>query len=142
MCAFPCWGATGRARNSARAPVINPLQHGPRGVVQDDVAAREHPLGDLEEPIPAYPAAADAPPGERWDVLGRSHALEDARAGTNHGPRAKQRADRRLGVVPDQAAEKLQAGLESGPRDLEAHSTVRVLQRSEEHTSELQSPCN
>src|SRR6266550_7494230 len=128
MCAFPGRGATGRAQNSARGPVINPLQHGPRGVVHDDVAPREHPRGDLQEPVSAHTAAARAPPGERGDVLGGPRAVEDARAGADHGPRTEQRADRRLGMVPDQAAEQLQAGLESRPRDLEVYPTVRVLQ--------------
>src|SRR2546422_9837767 len=128
MCGFAGRGATGRARNSARGPVINPLQHGPRGVVHDDVAPREHPLGDLEEPVPAHAAGARATPGERGDVLGRPYAVEDARTGADHGPRAEQGADRRLGMVADQAPEELQTGLESRPRDLETHPTVRVLQ--------------
>src|SRR6267143_2894578 len=128
MWAFPTRGATGRAQNSARGPVVNPLQHGPGGVVHHHVAAREHALGDLEEPVPAHAAVARAAPGERSDVLGRPHALEDARAGADHCPRGEQRPNRRLGMVADQAPEKLQTRLESRPRDLEAHSTVRVLQ--------------
>src|SRR2546427_12927347 len=128
MCAFPGPGATGRARNSVRGPVVNPLQHGPGGVVDDDIAPREDPLGDLQESLSAHAAAARASPGERGDVLGRAYAVEDVRAGADHGSRAEQRADRRLGMVPDQAAEKLQAGLELRPGDLEAHPTVGALQ--------------
>src|SRR5438876_4848601 len=128
MWAFPGPGATVRARNSLRGPVVNPLQHAPGGVVDDDVAPREDPPGDLQESLSAHAAAARAPPGERGDVLGRPHAVEDVRARADHGSRAEQRADRRLGMVPDQAAEKLQTGLESRPGDLEADATVGVLQ--------------
>src|SRR5207249_12079353 len=114
MWAFPGPGATVRARNSLRGPVVNPLQHAPGGVVDDDVAPREDPPGDLQESLSAHAAAARAPPGERGDVLGRPHAVEDVRARADHGSRAEQRADRRLDVVPDQAAEKLQTV--PGPR--------------------------
>src|SRR2546428_447590 len=104
MCAFAGRGATGRARNSARGPVVNPLQHGAGGVVHHDVAPREYPPRDLEEPVPAHAGAARAAPGERGDVLGRPHVVEDVRAGADHGPGAEQRADRRLRMVADQAA--------------------------------------
>src|SRR2546430_1798708 len=138
MCALAGRGATGRARNSARSPVVNPLQHGAGGVVHHDVAPREYPPRDLEEPVPAHAGAARATPGEGGDVLGRPHVVEDVRAGADHGPGAEQRADRRLRMVADQAAEQLQTGLETRPRDLETHATVRA----EEHTSELQSQSN
>src|SRR3989442_33617 len=80
MCAFAGRGATGRARNSARGPVVNPLQHGAGGVVHHDVAPREYPPRDLEEPVPAHAGAARATPGEWGDVLGRPHVVEDVRA--------------------------------------------------------------
>src|SRR5438067_1189976 len=128
MCALAGRGATARARNSARSPVVNPLQHGAGGVVHHDVAPRQYPPRDLEEPVPAHAGTARATPGEWGDVLGRPHVVEDVRAGADHGPGAEQRADRRLRMVADQAAEQLQPGLESRPRDLETHATVRVLQ--------------
>src|SRR5947208_10334345 len=128
MCAFAGRGATARARNSARGPVVNPLQHGAGGVVHHDVAPRQYPPRDLEEPVPAHAGAARATPGEWEDVLGRPHVVEDVRAGADHGPGAEERADRRLRMVADQAAEQLQTGLETRPRDLETHATVRVLQ--------------
>src|SRR2546425_526875 len=128
MCALAGRGATARARNSARSPVVNPLQHGAGGVVHHDVAPRQYPPRDLEEPVPAHAGAARAPPGEWGDVLGRPHVVEDVRAGADHGPGAEQRADRRLRMVADQAPEQLQTGLETRPRDLETHATVRVLQ--------------
>src|SRR5213080_3320159 len=128
MCALAGRGATGRARNSARSPVVNPLQHGAGGVVHHDVAPRQYPPGDLEEPVPAHAGAARATPGEWGDVLGRPHVVEDVRAGADHGPGAEQGADRRLRMVADQAAEQLQPGLETRPRDLETHATVCVLQ--------------
>src|SRR5438046_2501622 len=128
MCALAGRGATARARNSARSPVVNPLQHGAGGVVHHDVAPRQYPPRDLEEPVPAHAGAARATPGEWGDVLGRPHVVEDVRAGADHGPGAEQRADRRLRMVADQAAEQLQPGLETRPRDLETHATVCVLQ--------------
>src|SRR6266566_1769510 len=116
MCALAGRGATARARNSARSPVVNPLQHGAGGVVHHDVAPRQYPPRDLEEPVPAHAGAARATPGEWGDVLGRPHVVEDVRAGADHGPGAEQRA------------EQLQTGLETRPRDLETHATVCVLQ--------------
>src|SRR5437870_4812848 len=128
MCALAGRGATARARNSARSPVVNPLQHGAGGVVHHDVAPRQYPPRDLEEPVPAHAGAARATPGEWGDVLGRPHVVEDVRARADHGPGAEQSADRRLRMVADQAAEQLQTGLETRPRELETHATVRVLQ--------------
>src|SRR5438445_12702534 len=103
MCALAGRGATARARNSARSPVVNPLQHGAGGVVHHDVAPRQYPPRDLEEPVPAHAGAARATPGEWGDVLGRPHVVEDVRAGADHGPGAEQRADRRLRMVADHA---------------------------------------
>src|SRR3989454_6644343 len=128
MCALAGRGATARARNSARSPVVNPLQRGAGGVVHHDVAPRQYPPRDLEEPVPAHAGAARATPGEWGNVLGRPHVVEDVRAGADHGPGAEQRADRRLRMVADQTAEQLQTGVETRPRDLETHATVRVLQ--------------
>src|SRR2546427_5139718 len=79
MCALAGRGATARARNSARSPVVNPLQHGAGGVVHHDVAPRQYPPRDLEEPVPAHAGAARATPGEWGDVLGRPHVVEDVR---------------------------------------------------------------
>src|SRR3989442_8611618 len=107
MCAFPGPGATGRARNSVRGPVVNPLQHGPGGVVDDDIAPREDPLGDLQESLSAHAAAARASPGERGDVLGRAHAVEDVRAGADPGYHALYRSYCLFGVVLDQVAGNL-----------------------------------
>src|SRR5213592_2575329 len=86
MCALAGRGATGRARNSARSPVVNPLQHGAGGVVHHDVAPREYPPRDLEEPVPAHAGAARATPGEGGDVLGRPHVVEALRASPDHAP--------------------------------------------------------
>src|SRR5205823_12282578 len=88
-------------------PVVNPLQHGAGGVVHHDVAPRQYAPRDLEEPVPAHAGTARATPGEWGDVLGRPHVVEDVRAGADHGPGAEQRADRRLRMVADQAAEQL-----------------------------------
>src|SRR5436309_2377051 len=66
MCAFAGRGATARARNSARGPVVNPLQHGAGGVVHHDVAPRQYPPRDLEEPVPAHAGAARAGPPSTW----------------------------------------------------------------------------
>src|SRR5213593_3911480 len=70
MCALAGRGATARARNSARGPVVNPLQHGAGGVVHHDVAPRQYPPSDLEEPVPAHAGAARATPGEWRTYLG------------------------------------------------------------------------
>src|SRR2546430_10586135 len=149
MCALAGRGATARARNSARSPVVNPLQHGAGGVVHHDVAPRQYPPRDLEEPVPAHAGAARATPGEWGDVLGRPHVVEDVRARADHGPGAEQSADRRLRMVADQAAEQLQTGLETRPRELETGLQLlgsligdHAKTRSEEHTSELQSQSN
>src|SRR5438128_12565 len=56
-----------------------------------------------------------------------SYAFQHARAGADHGPRAEQCADRRLGMIADQTPQELQTGLEARSRDVESHPTVRVL---------------
>src|SRR5438132_4331271 len=76
MCALAGRGATARARNSARSPVVNPLQHGAGGVVHHDVAPRQYPPRDLEEPVPAHAGTARATPGEWGDVRSEEHTSE------------------------------------------------------------------
>src|SRR4029077_9732014 len=125
---IPLSGSNRLSTTSAHDPVVNPPQQGPGGRVHNHVAPGEDALGGFEEPVAAHAGAARATPGEGWDVLGRSHVLEHVCTGADHGPRAEQRADRRLGMIADQAPQKLQTGLEARSRDVESPPTVRVLQ--------------
>src|SRR2546426_3586744 len=67
------------------------------------------PYTTLFRSHPLLPAAA---PGEGRYVLRRAHRVEHVGSRADHGARAEQRADCRLGVIADQAAQELQPGLD------------------------------
>src|SRR5207247_851664 len=118
--------------------------HGARLLVNYDVPSRQHPLDDLEKPVLAHAGAPRAsPPRKRWHVLGWPCRVEHVRARTDHRPRGEQRSDRRLGVVADQAAKKLEPGLQSRAGHLEAHRAVGVLQvRGDRARTEVHPPAD
>src|SRR4029077_17865863 len=107
------------AASFAHPAAEGPLERAPtlRGHVH--VAAGHHALGDAQETVRREPFGPLATPRERRYVLGRRGGSVHVRARAHDGAGREHRPDRGLGVVTEERAQVLAAGLDALTRDLE-----------------------